>query len=250
MKELLAPIVQRTLTDVRLLPVRLSAQLLAARLHMNAGDPAGVRQTFLSESEPQIARLAALDAMVAFRDPALPDALPKVLADAPTPFAAKIFLSLGHLDDPKLGDSLLALYPKLAPDAQPLAIDLMMQREPWARKLLDAVLAGKVPKGALNANHLRKIMESDDRDAIWAVEKTYGQIRSERNPEREKVVAEMGDYLRKNIGDPFAGEHVFRNFCANATRSTARAKRSAPTSPPTGERISISCSPTCSIRAW
>src|SRR5262249_51448996 len=36
----------------------------------------------------------------------------------------------------------------------------------------------------------------------------------ERNPEREKVVAEMGDYLRKNIGDPIAGQRVFRNFCA------------------------------------
>ena len=42
LKQQLAPIIQRTMTDARLLPVRLSAQLLAARLHLNAGDPAGV----------------------------------------------------------------------------------------------------------------------------------------------------------------------------------------------------------------
>ena len=28
---------------------------------------------------------------------------------------------------------------------------------------------GKLPKSVLNANHLRKILESNDRDALWAV---------------------------------------------------------------------------------
>jgi putative heme-binding domain-containing protein len=108
---------------------------------------------------------------------------------------------------------ILAQYPKLSAPLQPLAIDLIMQREPWAAKLLKAVLDGKLPKSVLNANDLRKIIDSDDREAIWAVEKTYGQVRDERNPQREKVVAEMGDYLRKNPGDPFAGQRVFNNFC-------------------------------------
>jgi putative heme-binding domain-containing protein len=76
------------------------------------------------------------------------------------------------------------------------------------------VLANKLPKGVLTANHLRKILESDDREAIWDVEKAFGQIREERNPDREKVVAEMGDYLRKNLGDPLAGQRVFKNLCA------------------------------------
>src|SRR5207302_3961766 len=62
--------------------------------------------------------------------------------------------------------------------------------------------------------HLRKIMESDDREAIWAVEKAYGKVRAERNPAREKVVAQMGQYFRRNIGDPIAGQRVFKGFCA------------------------------------
>jgi putative heme-binding domain-containing protein len=114
-------------------------------------------------------------------------------------------------------DSILAVaskYPKLAPELQPLAVDLLMQREPWARKLLDVVLAGRLPRGVLNANHLRKIMDTNDREAIWAVEKAFGKVREERNPEREKVVAEMGDYLRHNIGDSRAGQRVFKSFCA------------------------------------
>src|SRR6185295_16737883 len=111
-------------------------------------------------------------------------------------------------------DVILAQYPKLAPELQPLAIDLIMQREPWARKLLDAVLANKLPKAVLNANHLRKILESNDREALWAVEKAFGTIREERNPAREKVVAEMGVYFREHIGDPYRGQVVFRNLCA------------------------------------
>jgi putative heme-binding domain-containing protein len=45
------------------------------------------------------------------------------------------------------------------------------------------------------------------------VEKAFGRVREERNPQREKVVAEMGEYLRQNLGDPAAGRRVFRNFC-------------------------------------
>jgi putative heme-binding domain-containing protein len=89
-----------------------------------------------------------------------------------------------------------------------------MQREPWARKLLDAVLANKLPKGVLNANHLRKVLESNDREALWAVEKAFGKIREERNPERENVVSEMAVYFREHIGDLHRGQTVFRNLCA------------------------------------
>ena len=56
-------------------------------------------------------------------------------------FYVKLGGSLGRIEDPKLADVLLREYPKLARELQPLAIDLIMQRERWARKLLDAVLA-------------------------------------------------------------------------------------------------------------
>jgi putative heme-binding domain-containing protein len=127
---------------------------------------------------------------------------------------AQIFGELGRLESRRVADVILAEYPNLEPEIQPLAIELLMQREPWARKLLDAVLQNRIPKGVLNANHLRKILESNDREALWAVEKAFGKVREQRNPEREKVVAEMGDYLRANIGDPFAGQQVYKKLCA------------------------------------
>jgi putative heme-binding domain-containing protein len=214
LKQQLAPLIETTLKDGGNAPLQLSTQLLAARLNLTAtAAAADVRRKFTSSDEPQTTRLQALEALIAFRDASLVDSLPQVLGSASPSLATRILTALGHIDDPKLADILLAQYPKLAPELQPVAIDLLMQRETWAQKLLSAVLAGTLPKSALSANHLRKILESNDREALWAVERAFGKVREERNPQREKVVAEMGEFLRGNIGDPVAGQRVFKNFC-------------------------------------
>src|SRR5207247_3834182 len=125
-----------------------------ARLGLAQIDAAAVRAQFTAADQPESTRLQALDALIAFRDPALLKALPEVFSSNGVNFIQRLFASLGRVNDPKLADVILGAYPKLAPEAQPLAIDLLMQREPWARKLLDAVLANKLPKSVLNANHL------------------------------------------------------------------------------------------------
>jgi len=214
LKEELAPLIDKSLKDSHSAPLRFAAMLLAGRLHLASIDAAEVRSKFLSDAEPESTRLEALDALIAFGDRSLPDVLPQVLSSSPASFTTRVLAAFGRVEDPRLADVILGQYSNLKPEIQPLAIDLVMQREPWAKKLLDAVLAGKLPKGVLNANYLRKIMDTDDREAIWAVEKAYGQVRQERDPAREKVVAEMGQYLRKNLGDPLAGQRVFKNFCA------------------------------------
>jgi putative heme-binding domain-containing protein len=57
-------------------------------------------------------------------------------------------------------------------------------------------------------------IDVNDREAIWAVEKAWGTVRKERNPAREKVVAEMDQFLRRHPGDPAAGARVFKTICA------------------------------------
>src|SRR5262249_7228900 len=150
-------------------------------------------------------RLQALDALIAFKDPSLPDALNRVLSTDVPGFLIRILAALGRSGDPKVADVMLARYPAMGPDLQPLAVEVLLQREPWTRKLLDAVLTKRLPRGTLNANHLRKILESNDREAVWAVEKSWGTVREERNPQREKVVAAMSEYLSQHPGDPYAG---------------------------------------------
>jgi putative membrane-bound dehydrogenase-like protein len=213
LKQQLHPVLEKLRNDPRSATYPLSVELLAGRLGLISIDASAVRGKFASDAEPESVRLEALEALIAFRDEQLLEALPAVLMSASPEFSTRVLAALGRVENPRLADVVLAAYTKLAPEVQPLAVDLLMQREPWARKLLDAVLQGNLPKGVLNANHLRKILESNDREALWAVEKAFGRIREERNPDRERVVAEMAEYLRANVGDPVAGQQVFKNLC-------------------------------------
>jgi putative heme-binding domain-containing protein len=210
----LEPILAALTADHSTGSLGLSARLLASRLGAAPRETTAVRGQLLAAELPEGLRLQALDTLVAFEDPGLSEAVGIVLASGSPGFLARVLAGLGRSDDPKLAEVVLGAYPGLDPAIQPLTIDLLLQREPWARRLLDRVLDGKLPRNTLNANHLRKILESNDREAIWAVEKAWGMIRPGRNPEREKVVAEMGDYFRRHPGDPQAGRAVFRKLCA------------------------------------
>ena len=215
LRDRLSPVIRLVLAGDPTGPLSFDTQLLGSRLGIGSLDAGFVRERFAAVDGPEAIRLQALDALIAFHDPSLPQLAGKVLASGRPRFLARVLAALGAVaDNPKVGQVVLAKLPVLDPELQPLAVDLLLQREPWARKLLDAVLAGKLPRSTLDANHLRKILESNDREAIWAVEKAWGTIRSERDPQREKVVATMGDYLRRHPGNPRAGRTVFRNLCA------------------------------------
>jgi putative heme-binding domain-containing protein len=214
LKDQIRPLLDQILASNHSSPLQVSTQLLAARLGLGTIDTTQVRASLLAQDKSDDERLQALEALVAFRDRSLLEDLPIVFSSSSTALSTRMLAALGRVEDSRLADVLLTEYPRLAPELQPLAIDLVMQREPWARKLLNMVLDGKLPKTVLNANHLRKILDSNDREALWAVEKAFGRVREERNPERERVVAEMTEYFREQPGDPASGRQVFKSFCA------------------------------------
>ena len=97
LKQQLRPVIEKLVSDPRSAGYRLSVQLLAARLGLAAIDAAEVRKKFLSDAEPESARLEALDALIAFRDRRLLDELPAVLSSAPPEFAARVLAALGRV---------------------------------------------------------------------------------------------------------------------------------------------------------
>src|SRR4051812_43948159 len=194
-------------------PLYVAMQMLAARLELAPVNGAVVRSRFQSQAEPENLRLQALEALIAFKDDSLLQGLSSVLVSNPPAFVRRILNLLGRVEDPKLGEIIVGQYAKLDPQLQPLAIELLLQRESWARQLLKAVREKRLP-AVLSANHLRKILESNDREAIWEVEKVFGTVRDERNPEREKVVTDMARFLQAHPGNPHAGREVFRRTCS------------------------------------
>ena len=216
LRDRFAPTLQKVLAGQADAPLYLDAAALAASLK----DPAGLevmRKVAAAPGRPEGDRLQAVNALVAARDPAVLDDAGAILSDVkanPEPFRARVLDALGGLDNPRVADIVLKAYPAMEPDLQPRAVELLTQRTAWARPLLAAVAAKKIPASALSINHVRKLLASKDLDVLKQVKEHWGTLREERNPQREKVVAEMKDMLNRTKGDPQKGTAVFRKLCA------------------------------------
>ena len=60
---------------------------------------------------------------------------------------------------------------------------------------------------------MRKLLASKDAELVTQVKTIWGSVREGRNPEREKLVKDMRNFLQKNRGDARAGVVVFKNLC-------------------------------------
>ena len=64
---------------------------------------------------------------------------------------------------PRWPTVVIAHYPKIEPELRPQAVELLSQRESWARPLVDAVQKGVIPPGDLNVNQIRKLLARQGR---------------------------------------------------------------------------------------
>lgn len=191
----------------------------AALLATSLGDASGleaVRQLFASKGAGIDLRLAALESLIAAGDVRVLDAAATMLRrpeDYPLELRRQGLAALGRLDDPRVADVVLEAWPALEPDVQPQAIELLTGRIPWAHKLLAAVSRGEIAPTALNLNQVRKLLASGDDELRRLVAAVWGTVRSERNPDRERVISQMRRFLRQASGDPQRGMAVFRRLC-------------------------------------
>src|SRR6185503_10823012 len=68
-------------------------------------------------------------------------------------------------------------------------------------------------RSALNVNQVRRIVALEGGALAGEVTRVWGQVRSGRNPEREKLVARMRGVLAEKPGDPWKGKEVFEKTC-------------------------------------
>jgi putative heme-binding domain-containing protein len=215
LRERFGPRLRELLVQTPAGPLRLDAALLATSLK----EPMGlqvVRQCCRGTDHPEGARLRALDALIAARDGTVLDSAAAILADRKGQtlgFRGQVLSALGKLDDNRVAVIVLARYVDMEPELQPRAVELLTQRTAWGKQLVQAIGAKKVESGALNVNQIRKLLASKDAELVKQVKTLWGTVREGRNPEREKVVKDMGSLLRKNRGDARAGAVVFKNLC-------------------------------------
>jgi putative membrane-bound dehydrogenase-like protein len=128
-------------------------------------------------------------------------------------YTSAILGSLDKLDEAGVGELVLNVYPTLAPQVKPKAIELLTQRTIWARPLVEAIGAGKIPANALNVNQVQRLLALKDNELTAAVQKYWGSIRTTRDPAREKLVTEMRKLIRTTPGDAHRGIEVFNRVC-------------------------------------
>lgn len=158
--------------ESRDLRLRAEAQGVA----MAFGSPralAAARRTFADARMSPDSRLRALDVLLAVRDPDLPLQLFAALESRQLRAAA--IRGLASYAEPATPERLLQLYPALTGPERRDALLTLAARPEWARRLVEAVRAGRVAASEIGADVARQILAlgdpelSADFESVWGV---------------------------------------------------------------------------------
>jgi putative heme-binding domain-containing protein len=196
-------------------PLYIDAALLAVSWK-DASAAAAVRKLALDPEQPLPRRQQAIDALVTSGDSQLLALAKDMFADrraATLKIRGGLISALGRLDDERVGKLLLTRYDNLEPELKPRAIEVLTARTSWSHQLLAAIEQKQLPPDALNTNQVRKLLASGDQEIAALVAKTWGTVRTERDPAREQVIADMRQMIRNTPGDPHRGAELYKKLC-------------------------------------
>lgn len=191
------------------------ASLVAASLN----DPEGlaIARMILQDSKQDSRGLLALEALLSVRDPGLLKIVEKSLKDKRNrseQVRGQMVSALTQLDDPAVADLLIQSFAEMEPGIQVRAVEVLTQRVGWARALLVSMEKKTIPPSVINVNQVRRLFATGDAELSRLLKKNWGTVREDRNPDREKVVSQMKEFLKGSKGDPVKGIQVFRSVCA------------------------------------
>ena len=163
------------------------------------------------------------------------DLLATVAVTHPAAIGAAVEQWLGDLEsgravDDAWRDALLsAVVQRAAPDIQRIVLQrlasvpigvqakvasLMVQREPSAMLLLEAIAAGQLAKDVVGPDQIRQLAASKSARLGDAAKQIWGAVRLAESPSRQAVVRDATGYLLKAAhGDPRRGLAVYDRIC-------------------------------------
>jgi putative membrane-bound dehydrogenase-like protein len=197
-------------------PLAFEATLLSASLKDVDGLTAAAA-FFSNREKREAARIRALGALVTAGETfSVMRAMSVFSGESKTTsldFRGQILSTLSKLEYPEVAGFVLQHYAKMEPELQPKAIELLTQRPTWAKSLFKEIAAKRISKDVINVNQARRLLGTKDTELTKLIKKHWGVPRDSRNPDRERIVAEMRTVLTKQRGDPQAGWKVFKNVC-------------------------------------
>jgi len=172
-----------------------------------------IRQVALDESAPAEARRSALNALIEAGDKNLRADCEKLIYVRSV--AMEAIQGLTKFDDPAVAKKILSRYDQLYPHERPQAIMALVSRPKFAKELLAALAAGKVPKSDLGSAAARQIRGFNDAALTAQLVAAWGDSR-ETPADKLKLIAELkARHTPESLAkaDLAAGKALFAGVC-------------------------------------
>jgi putative heme-binding domain-containing protein len=188
----------------------------AMGLSLTFGDPkarAALRAILADPAAAVDARREALAALLKAKDAPLAGQLRKLILDPA--LGGEAVRGLSTFSDPETAAVLLESYDKLGRFERRDALNTLAMRRDWARELLAAVEARKLPHADLTADIVRQLRNLRDSDVDARIKKVWGVAR-ETTADRANAIARYKALLTSKPvrpSDPALGRAVFARTC-------------------------------------
>jgi putative heme-binding domain-containing protein len=195
-------------------PARVTATVVA--LWWNDRAAVGAARQILADRKASAAdRGRILRAIAERRDPADVESVAQLVGDNDVPIrirqqAVEVLAGSG---DVQAARSLAERYARMNPELKPAVLNALTRSAASAAVLLDAVTAKQIPVAEMNANHVRQIQSLGDATLAKRVADVWGVVKTERDPQRVKIVEQFRRVVRSGTGDAAAGWKVFDAKC-------------------------------------
>ena len=123
---------------------------------------------------------------------------------------------LAAFDDGRIAAAATSCFPTLDAEGQTIAVDTLCSRPAYARHLIAAIDAGKLPRNAISAAQARQIVNLNDAALMAELERVWGAARPTADDKRAQI-----DRLRIILaggkiaaGDASQGRALFEKHCS------------------------------------
>ena len=193
----------------------LRSVILSVSVKLGSADAlAALRKQLATTATPAKDRTAALDALLAVKDPDLAPTLQLLLDESA--LRAPALRALARYDEPGTGAKILAVFPALSAAERRDALASLAARPAWARELVSAVEKNVVSARDLSAETVRQIRQLGQSDLNSALDRLWGAVR-ENPAEKQREIARYKTIYQQGYstpGDPRRGRAIFARTCA------------------------------------
>lgn len=191
---------------------------LARELSVIFGDGRAVeelREVVLSGEESLATRRNAVRALVAARDERSVELLQKLLSNRD--LAADAIRGLAAFNHPETAELIVRTYPRLLTTGRREAIETLASRPEYARHLLRAVSAGRIPQSEVPAFYVRQLRAFEDDEVRDSLQELWPEWRHTSEEKLARIEEYRGLLTEERIAsaDVDAGRELFRKSCAN-----------------------------------